>query len=105
MKRTTYITLFAIFGILLSTIIHGLIEVPVIYLLVSDFKKFGLGFTWKQWYDIHFIFTITLGLAGAIWGIVMGIKHWKLLYEGQNLLGNIPLLRRSRALKNKKLHK
>ncbi len=83
MKKTIYITLFIILGIMLSTILHGLIEMPVIYLLVSDFKKFSLGLNWSQWYLIHHIMTVVLLLIGILLGTFWGFKFWNKIYKNK----------------------
>jgi len=85
MKKFIYITLFIILGIMLSTIVHGLIEVPVIYLLVSDFKRYSLGLIWSQWYLIHHVMTIVLLIGGIALGAFWGFTFWKKIYEKNNL--------------------
>ncbi len=80
-KKVAYILLFTILGVILSTILHGLIEIPVILLLISDFKKYGLGLSWSDWYLTHHVGTVILFLGGIVLGIFLGFKYWKKIYE------------------------
>ncbi len=80
-KKIIYIILFTILGILLSTILHAAIEIPVIYLLVSNFEKYSLGLSWSQWYLIHHIATAILLIAGVFLGAFWGFKYWNIIYE------------------------
>lgn len=102
MKKTIYITLFTILGILLSTIVHGLIEVPVIYILVSDFEKYSLGLSWSDWRLVHHIMTVILFMGGVWFGLYFGFKFWKLLYEGDNPLYKVPFWKRGAVLRKRK---
>ncbi len=79
-KKIIYISLFTFLGILVSFIIHAAIEIPVINLLVSDFDKYGLGFTWKEWYLIHHIVSAILLLLGVALGYLQGKHWWKIIY-------------------------
>ena len=86
LKKFIYITCFIITGIMLSTIVHGLIEIPVIYILISDFEKYGLGLSWGQWYIIHHIGTVILLVLGVVLGYFFSVKFWKKTYENKNKL-------------------
>jgi len=80
MKKVTYITLFTLLGILINFLVHALIEIPVIALLLSDFEKWGLGFSWETWVMIHNIGTVILLLAGIIIGFRQGRHWWEVIY-------------------------
>ncbi len=85
MKKIFYITSFIVLGILLSNILHGLLEIPVIFLLISDFEKYGLGLTWSQWYLVHHIGTFILLIGGIALGVFWGFKFWNKIYgKGKN---------------------
>lgn len=81
MKRTIYIVLFAFLGVLLSTIVHALFEMWYINLLLSDFRRFGLGFSWQQWVLIHHVASVALVLVGGVAGYRQGVYWWHRLYE------------------------
>lgn len=79
-KKTFYIASFSFLGILLQFVIHGLVEVWYINLLTGNFQKYGLGFSWGQWFLFHTIFTVLLFFAGAALGFWQGIHWWRVLY-------------------------
>ncbi|MBL7141860.1 hypothetical protein ISS21_02055 [Patescibacteria group bacterium] len=81
MKRTIYITIFVILGILLSFLIHAVVEVWYIDLLLKDFSKYSFGFSWSQWYLIHYLGTAILFILGALAGFWQGKFWWKRIYE------------------------
>jgi hypothetical protein len=80
MKKIIYITAFTILGALVSFLVHAVIEIPIIYLLVSDFNKWGLGLSWESWFFIHTIFSIALLLLGIIFGFTQGRHWWRIIY-------------------------
>ncbi|MCH7883266.1 hypothetical protein IIA95_02540, partial [Patescibacteria group bacterium] len=75
-----YLSLFIILGIIASFLIHAAIEIPIINLLVKDFDKYGLGFTWQQWYRIHHVGSVILLLLGIVVGYLQGKHWWKVIY-------------------------
>lgn len=81
MKKLIYITLFTFLGLLLQFLIHGLIENWYINLLVSDFPKYSLGFSWLQWFIIHHIGTVVLLIIGLLFGFWQGKFWWRKIYE------------------------
>ena len=80
LKRTIYIALFTLLGIVLSFIVHAALEIPIINLLVKDFDTYGLGFSWDTWYAIHGVIAILLFLIGAIGGYTQGVHWWQVIY-------------------------
>jgi len=80
-KKEIYIISFTIFGILLQLLLHAWVEIRYINLLISDFPRYGLGFSWSQWFLIHHILTVVLFLAGALFGFWAGKFFWKKIYE------------------------
>lgn len=81
MKKVTYITLFTLLGILLSFLVHALVEIPVIALLVSDFERWGLGLSWETWEMIHMVGGVVLLIGGIVIGFLQGRHWWGVLYE------------------------
>ncbi len=84
MKRKIYIALFTFLGILLQLLIHALAETWYIDLLIRDFPKYSIGFTWPQWFMIHHIITVVLFAAGAFFGFWQGKFWWRRIYEKNN---------------------
>ena len=80
-KKIIYIILFIFLGILVQFSIHGLIEIKYIDLLLKDFPKYSLGFSWQQWFLIHHIGTAILFLAGGLAGFFGGKFFWQTKYE------------------------
>jgi hypothetical protein len=83
MHRVAYISLFTFLGIILSFVVHGVIEMSVIALLVRDFARYGLGLSWTHWYAIHHTGSLVLLIAGVLFGFWQG-KHWyKIIYKNR----------------------
>jgi len=80
-KRTIYIATFTLLGILVQFLIHGLVEQWYIDLLIGDFKKYSLGFSWEQWFLIHHIGTVVLLVLGGGLGFWQGKYWWQRIYE------------------------
>jgi len=62
---------------MLSFIAHVIVEIPIIYLMITDFDKYSLGLSWGKLMLIHYIFTISLIILGIIFGIKIGKKWWQ----------------------------
>ena len=80
LKKITYISLFVLLGIIVSFLIHAIIEIVVIDLLLDDFDKFGFGFDWSQWFLFHSIGSIFLFVLGALFGYAQGRYWWRVIY-------------------------
>lgn len=84
MKKTTYILLFTLLGLGVSFLIHAVIELAVVFLLVTDFDTWSLGLSWNSWFAIHSIGVIALGIAGLLFGYIQGKHWWNVVYiEGK----------------------
>jgi hypothetical protein len=80
MKRNIYIFCAVIFGILLSTILHALVESWYIGLLISDFGTYSFGFSWAAWFTIHSVATGVLFFLGVLFGYWLGVRWWQMVY-------------------------
>ena len=80
MKKIIYITMCALLGIMVSFIVHTLLEIPIIYLMISDFEKYSLSLTWNQLMTIHWAYMIVLLLIGLAVGLKMGFKWRQYIY-------------------------
>lgn len=80
-KKIVYLFSFAVLGILVSTLLHAAIEISVIYLLLDDFERYGLGLTWEQWYRVHGIGAVVLFVVGIGMGYWQGVHWWNVLYD------------------------
>lgn len=80
MKKSIYIFLSGVLGVILATIIHGLVEIWYINLLLSDFPKYGFGFSWNTWVIIHNVLSGILWVTGLLVGIQCGFRWWNIIY-------------------------
>ena len=63
-------TLLVVTGLLLGFIIHGVIEILVIFILTGGLKNFFIRIPWNTWILIHNIFTVVIEILGiflALW--------------------------------------
>lgn len=81
MKKYFYVFLFTLLGILLQFLIHAMLEIWYIGLLVKDFGRYSLGFSWSQWVLIHHSGSVVLFAAGMLFGFFSGRFWWHKLYE------------------------
>lgn len=87
MKKTFYITMCALLGLLVSLTVHALLEIPVIYLMITDLDKRSLGLSWNQLMTIHWVYTAVLLLIGLIVGLKLGFKWWQYIYVERKYTG------------------
>lgn len=64
MKKIFRYSLLLIIGLLLGFIIHGLIEIPALWLLRTRFISLFMEVPWFAWLRIHWVFTITTEILG-----------------------------------------
>jgi len=81
MKRTIYIACFILLGALLSTLVHGVIEIRYIGLLLRDFGAYGLGLSWRGWELVHHAGATLLLIGGVSLGFRQGNFWWPRLYD------------------------
>lgn len=82
MKKTIYIFSFTVLGVLVSFLLHGILELIIIELLLTDFTRYNLGLSWPQWFLIHRWGSLLLLTAGVGVGFWQGVRWWSVLYEG-----------------------
>src|SRR3989344_1439394 len=80
MKNFFYVFCFTILGVLLSFLLHAIIESAVISLLTKDFERFSLGLNWEQWFVVHRVGSVILLSVGVIFGLQQGRLWWRILY-------------------------
>lgn len=80
MKRYFYIALCILLGLLVATMLHGLIEIPALSLITANFDTYGDSFVWRYWRVIHGVGGVVLWLAGALGGFWAGKRWWQILY-------------------------
>jgi len=81
MKKAIYLIAFTIFGLLITFLVHSLVEIWYIDLLINDFQKYSLNLSWDQWFVVHWLVSIILFIGGAIIGYYQGVFWWRKIYE------------------------
>ena len=79
-KKFIYILAFITLGILISFLIHAVIEISVIALLLKNFSRYGLGLSWGEWVVIDHVGSVALLFLGIIIGFKQGRKWWQIIY-------------------------
>jgi hypothetical protein len=80
MKRLFYITLVSFLFVLLATILHAAIEIPVLAILTGNMELYGNGWVWRNWPLLHAVFGNILWFGGAVLGYFFGRLWWRILY-------------------------
>lgn len=80
-RKIIYVVLFTILGVLVSSVLHAVIEIWYVGLLIYNFKKFSMGLSWMHLYLLHNLFTAVFFAAGAAAGFIQGLFWWKVIYE------------------------
>lgn len=81
-KKIFGYSLILIIGLILGLIIHGLIEIPFLWLLRTRFMALFMEMPWFSWLRIHFAFTVIT----EILGIAVASLFYKKLITGKNYL-------------------
>ena len=80
MKKIIYLTAFTVLGALVGFLVHGIIEIWYINLLLTNFERFSLGFSFPEWFAIHKYFAFITFLGGALLGFWQGRHWWQVIY-------------------------
>lgn len=73
--------------VLLSFILHAVIEISIISLLTRDFDKYSLGISWQNWFLIHSTGTFVIAFLGILAGYFAGQRWWKIIYVEKRYKG------------------
>ncbi len=77
MMKYLKFVLVLIIGLILGLIIHGLIEIPALWLLTNKFSDLFFGTSWSVWVWIHLVFTIIVEILGVFLAFWIFRKCWK----------------------------
>jgi len=83
MKKFFKYSLLLILGLLLGFIIHGLIEIPALWLLRTRFISLFMEVPWLTWLRIHSVFTIITEILGIA---IISLIYKKLITKKNYLL-------------------
>jgi len=75
MKRILYIISFGLLGLLVATILHGVIELVALDLIFNEPTNAD-SFWWQEWQLVHAVGGGTLWIAGLLLGLLAGYKCW-----------------------------
>ena len=87
MKKVVYIVLWILLGLILSTIVHALIE--IIYLRLAEKNDVVVSWTLNQSCSLPLWLIILLPALGVVFGVVLGLASWQKLYV-EKVRGNNP---------------
>lgn len=85
MKKTLYIASFGFLGLLVSTLVHALVEMVALDLIFNNPDRFAESVWWQEWVLIHGIFAFGLWAIGLIGGLYLGVKWWEPYGSKQSL--------------------
>jgi len=57
--------LLSVLGLLVGLVLHGLIEIPALWLLRTRFSDLFFQVPWSSWLNIHLTFTIVMEIVGV----------------------------------------
>ena len=77
MKKALYIFSFILFGLILATIVHAILELVALQIIFGNPEQFANTAWWRQWHFIHGAASNFLWLVGLIAGGHYGFKYWE----------------------------
>jgi hypothetical protein len=83
MKKKIYYLCFVLLGAMIGFFIHAMVEIFYIRLLLVDFDKYGFGWSWSVWEQIHMYGVVALIFGFGYWGYNRGRHFWQVLYIDQ----------------------
>lgn len=80
MKRYVYIGLFGLLGLLVTTLLHAAIEIPLLVWMQTALEAGETPWLWTEWPLLHRLGGTMLWLGGIGGGVFLGKKFWRILY-------------------------
>lgn len=80
MKRYFYIAAFMFLGLLVSVLVHALIEIPTLAIVTANPDAMTESFIWQHWWLFHGIGGRALMMGFIVLGFFLGRKFWRVLY-------------------------
>ncbi len=77
MKRLVYIVAFGLFGLLVATLVHAVVEHIALRVIFENPERFARTVWWQNWREIHGTVSTVLWLAGLMMGLYLGIRWWE----------------------------
>lgn len=85
LKHRIYLILFVCLGVMVSYFIFVVSVAASIFLLLIDFKYYGLGLSWEAWTIIARVWFVLAIVIGALLGHSSGKYWWKYIYVDKKL--------------------
>lgn len=76
-KRALYLSGYVLLGLLISTLIHAAIELPILGLIASDPATYTDTWWWRRWDELHITVSWVLLFAGILGGYRVGVRNWR----------------------------
>jgi len=80
MKKVSYIFAFGFLGLLVATLVHGMVEIFAIDFIFENPERFSDTFWWNEWSTLHAIGGGALWVVGLLGGLYAGVKFWEIVY-------------------------
>lgn len=80
MKKYFYIIAFMFLGLLVSLLVHALVEIPTLAIITRDPDAMVGNYVWQHWWLFHGIGGRVLTAAFVLFGFILGRKFWQILY-------------------------
>lgn len=77
MKKLLYIVAFSFFGLIVSTIVHAVIELVALQVIFGNPETFANTFWWNEWDLLHGIVSGILWFLGCAFGVYLGFIFWE----------------------------
>jgi hypothetical protein len=85
MKKIFYIFSFGFLGLVVSTLIHAVVEIVALQIIFTNPKKYADTVWWQEWDLIHSFGAGLLWWSGLLIGLWLGFYFWRIVYvEGRH---------------------
>lgn len=83
MKKVVYITAFTVLGLLVATLVHAGVELPILHFIFTDYESYGDTFLLRHWDLVHGMGGALLWIIGVAIGFFFGHHYWHAIYGGK----------------------
>lgn len=79
--RALYSALVVTLWLLIGTLVHALLEWPVLYFLTRDFSRYSLGLSFDSWLAVHAVFSLAVLIAALLTGWYAALVWYDYVYR------------------------
>jgi hypothetical protein len=83
MKKTLYVFLFTTAALLLTFLVHAVLEISILWWIQNNFDVYGSSYVWQNWSFLHLWVGRLLWVIGLVLGVYGGFRYWDILYIEQ----------------------